>query len=134
MTNTGVFQDRLVMTTSIPLRKYDAQMCIIFTEANKTWLDEQRSSNPLRIPHPKFDKLACQAQGAGIFAKGEISLRDAYCTYLNATSSATRIFYHTFLNLSRVNLTYLRLYGVPLDLNVGFWYNVYTKTQNRRLT
>ena len=24
--------------------------------------------NPLRIPHPKIDKLACQTQGVGIFA------------------------------------------------------------------
>jgi hypothetical protein len=46
------------------------------------WLDELCSSNPLRIPRPKIDKLACQAQGVGIFAKGEITLRDAYCTYL----------------------------------------------------
>ena len=84
----------------------NAQVCIIFMEADETWLDEQRSSNPLRIPHPKFDKLACQAQGAGIFAKGEISLRDAYCTYLNATLSVTRIFYHTFPHLSRANLSY----------------------------
>ena len=27
--------------------------------------------NRVRIPHPKIDKLACQAQGAGIFAIGE---------------------------------------------------------------
>ena len=47
------------------------------------WLDEQRSSNPLRIPHPKFDKLAYQTQGVGIFAKGEICLRiDAYCLHV----------------------------------------------------
>ena len=39
------------------------------------WLDEQSSAKPLRIPHPKIDKLACQAQGVGIFAKGEISLQ-----------------------------------------------------------
>ena len=39
------------------------------------------SSNPLRIPHPKIDKLACQAQGAGIFAKGEIPFNDA--TYIH---------------------------------------------------
>ena len=45
-------------------------------------LGELCSSNPLRIPHPKIDKLACQAQGVGIFAKGEITLRDAFCTYL----------------------------------------------------
>ena len=45
-------------------------------------LNELCSLNPLRIPHPKIDKLACQAQGAGIFATGEISLRDANCTLL----------------------------------------------------
>jgi hypothetical protein len=26
--------------------------------------------NPVRIPRPKIDKLACQAQGVGIFAQG----------------------------------------------------------------
>ena len=46
------------------------------------WLGELRSTNPLRIPHPKIDKLACQAQGVGIIAAGDITLRDAYCTYL----------------------------------------------------
>ncbi len=45
------------------------------------WLDELCSANPLRMPHPKIDKLACQAQGVGIFAKGEITLRDAYCEH-----------------------------------------------------
>ena len=34
------FQDRLVMTTSISLRKYDATACIIFTEFGEMWLDE----------------------------------------------------------------------------------------------
>ena len=47
------------------------------------WLGEPRSTNPLRIPHPKIDKLACQAQGVGILAKGEITLRnDAYCLHI----------------------------------------------------
>ena len=32
------------------------------------------SSNPLRIPRPKIDKLAYQAQGVGILATGEIFL------------------------------------------------------------
>ena len=51
--------------------------------------------NPLRIPHPKIDKLACQAQGVGILAKGEISLIDAYCTYLFLRSiNATVVLYH----------------------------------------
>ena len=27
--------------------------------------------NPVRIPHPKIEELALQAQGAGIFAIGE---------------------------------------------------------------
>ena len=27
--------------------------------------------DPVRIPRPKIDKLACQAQGAGIFTFGE---------------------------------------------------------------
>jgi hypothetical protein len=40
------------------------------------------SANPLRIPRPKIDKLACQAQGVGILAKGEITLYDAYRTFL----------------------------------------------------
>ena len=51
-------------------------------ELDSMRLGELRSSNPLRIPHPKIDKLACQAQGVGILAVGEISLLDAYCTYL----------------------------------------------------
>ena len=49
--------------------------------ASEMRLGELCSSNPLRIPHPKIDKLACQAQGAGIFAVGEISLRDANCIH-----------------------------------------------------
>ena len=52
------FQDRLVMTTSISLRKYDATACIIFTELLEMRLGELCSSNPLRIPHSKIDKLA----------------------------------------------------------------------------
>ncbi len=36
-------------------------------------------ANPLRILRPKVDELARQAQGVSIFAKGEISLKDALC-------------------------------------------------------
>ena len=43
--------------------------------ASEMRLGERRSTNPLRIPHPKIDKLACQAQGVGILAKGAITLR-----------------------------------------------------------
>ena len=41
--------------------------------------------NPLRISHPKIDKLACQAQGADIFTAGEVPLYDAtiYIYYAN---------------------------------------------------
>ncbi|MBO5884152.1 MAG: hypothetical protein J6Q78_07075 [Clostridia bacterium] len=49
------------MTTSISLRKYDATVCIIFTELYEMRLGELCSSNPLRIPHSEIDKLACQA-------------------------------------------------------------------------
>ena len=57
------------------------------------WLGELRSANPLRIPHPKIDKLACQAQGVGIFAKSEITLHDAYCTYLISNMMQQRASY-----------------------------------------
>jgi hypothetical protein len=70
------------MTTSITLRKYDATACIILTELGAMRLGEPCSANPLRIPHQKIDKLACQAQGADIFAKGEIPLYDAYCVHI----------------------------------------------------
>ena len=71
-----------VMTTSISLHKYDAQVCIIFMELDETRINELCSLNPLRIPRPKIDKLACQAQGVGILAKGrDISLMHT-ATYL----------------------------------------------------
>jgi len=41
---------------------------------------------PLRISHPKVDKLACQTQGADIFAEGEISPYDAYCVHFTCIS------------------------------------------------
>ena len=55
-------------------------------------LGELCSSNPLRIPHPKIDKLACQAQGVGIFAEGEITLHDAYCTLFTSFCTTCIIF------------------------------------------
>ncbi len=82
MTTLKLFRVSPVMTTSISLHSNDAQVCIITMELDETRLNELCSLNPLRIPHPKIDKLACQAQGVGILAIGEISLHDAYCTYL----------------------------------------------------
>ena len=49
------------------------------------WLVELCSTNPLRIPHPKIDKFACQAQGGGIFAAGEITFRKYDATQLHHT-------------------------------------------------
>jgi hypothetical protein len=55
------------------------------------------SSNPLRTPHPQIDKLACQAQGVGVFAAGEItSAMHTVHTYF------ALLFYHTQKELSRV--------------------------------
>ena len=66
------------MTSSIPLHRYDATACIISMQRPvRSGSMSASSSNPLRISHPKIDKLACQAQGVDIFAKGEIPLFDA---------------------------------------------------------
>ena len=101
---TNWFRVSPVMTTSISLHNYDATACIIIMEqwdaARWAQLVESTSHTPLKI-----DKLACQTQGAGIFAKGEITLRDdAYCTYSNLlpiAPRATSICYHIFAALSR---------------------------------
>ena len=55
----------------------------IYAETCEKWLNERSSLNPLRISHPKIDKLACQTQGADIFAIGEIPLYDAYCMHIS---------------------------------------------------
>ena len=91
------------MTTSISLLNYDVLVCIIIKELDEMRLDGLCSSNPLRIPHPKIDKLACQAQGVGIFAEGEISLLDAYCTFKNiGRNLPTLVLYHTFFEIAIV--------------------------------
>ena len=46
-------------------------------------LVEPCSAIPLRIPRPKIDKLACQAEDVGILAESEIPLLDAYCSFLH---------------------------------------------------
>ena len=38
---------------------------------------EAKPRKRVRIPRPKIDKLACQAQGEGIFAAGEIPVAGA---------------------------------------------------------
>ena len=56
------------MTASIPLHKYDATECIIFMQSPVRSGSRALLLDPLRISHPKFDKLACQAQRVDIFA------------------------------------------------------------------
>ena len=61
--------------------------------------------NPLRISHPKIDKLACQAQGADIFANGEITLNDANRTLL---SFGCNSLHHIYAEPSEKRLNELR--------------------------
>ena len=63
------------------------------------WLDEQSSAKPLRIPHPKIDKLAYQVQSVGIFSLGEICLRKFDATsVIFATSEITLRIYPIILS------------------------------------
>ena len=80
-TKPSFFRVSPVMTSSIPLHTYDAIACIIFMQSLLRSGSRAQLLNPLRISHPKIDKLACQAQGADIFAKDEIPLYDAYCVH-----------------------------------------------------
>ena len=61
------------------------------------WLGEPRSTNPLSLSHPKIDKLACRGLSVGILAKGEITLRDAYCLHI---CFFTQSFYHICVGMS----------------------------------
>ena len=57
------------------------------------------SSNPLRIPHSKIDKIAYQAQSVGIFAMDEICLRKFDATsVIFATSEITLRIYPIILS------------------------------------
>ena len=72
------------------------------------WLGELCSSNPLRIPYPKFDKLACRAQGVGIFAEGESTLHgihDTQDTYFILTEKSGAVF-------AAVGLSALPIYSI----------------------
>ena len=80
-TKPSFFRVSPVMTSSIPLHRYDATACIISMQRPVRSGSRAQLLNPLRISHPKIDKLACHAQGADIFTKGEISLYDAYCVH-----------------------------------------------------
>ena len=79
------FQDRLVMTASITLHNYDAQLCIVIMELKRSGsaslLDESASNTP-----PE-DRQAClSGAGCGYLRYCEITLIDAYCTYFKCFS------------------------------------------------
>ena len=60
---TTKFRVSPVMTTSISLHSYDAQVCIITMELDEMRLVERKLDESTSHTHPKIDKLACQAQG-----------------------------------------------------------------------
>ena len=57
---TTKFRVSPVMTTSISLHNYDAQVCIIIMELDSTRLNELCSLNPLRIRNSEVGELAHQ--------------------------------------------------------------------------
>ena len=72
------------------------------------------SSIPLRIPHPKIDKLACQSQGVGIFAvRRNIPIYNAYLHIfiLTRTTESQSIFYHISFLLSSLLQKLTQKYG-----------------------
>ena len=80
------FQDRLVMTTSISLRRYDALQCIISTEnpraaARRTSFVESTSHTPLE------DRQACLSDTERGYPRRQARYPfDAYSAYLNFES------------------------------------------------
>ena len=69
--------------------------------------------NPLRISHPKIDKLACQAQGADIFAKREIPLCDANRIHIKCYATACIIYAHCYCGIiSQFQIKIKRLFKI----------------------
>ena len=58
---------------SLLTKKNDHHTMVVFLSFGSGIEDSHHSAvrRGVRIPRPKIDKLACQAQGVGIFAKGE---------------------------------------------------------------
>ena len=90
-------------------------------------LGEPRSSNPLRISHPKIDKLACQAKGADIFAVGEISLQDANCNMFNLYATECIIIMELYemrlgelRSSNPLRISHPKIARVPLDANCTY--------------
>ena len=57
---TTKFRVSPVMTSSIPLHRYDVTAYIISMQRPVRSGSRAQLLNPLRISHPKIDKLACQ--------------------------------------------------------------------------
>ena len=83
---TTKFRVSPVMTTSISLRNYDALVCIIIVELDKTGSGHLLSESTSHTP-PEDRQARLSGAGCGYFAEGEISLRDAYGTYLTMMHS-----------------------------------------------
>ncbi|MBR2011072.1 MAG: hypothetical protein IKA06_04945, partial [Clostridia bacterium] len=67
--NEYKFQDRLVMTTSITLRKYDATACIIFTESVETRLGELLLGESASHTPPEDRQARLSGAGRGYFRR-----------------------------------------------------------------
>ena len=63
------FQDRLVMTASITLRKYDATACIIFTESAKMRLGELLLGESASYTPPEDRQARLSGAGCGYFRR-----------------------------------------------------------------
>ena len=83
------FQDRLVMTTSISLRKYDATACIIFTELGRwgamSLLIGSTSYTPLGDRQDRLLGAEC-----GYLRRRRAIPFDAYCTFFIGYSIVQR--------------------------------------------
>ena len=72
VTETRVFQDRLVMTASITLRKYDATACIIFTELKRCGSMSVALESASHTP-PEDRQARLSGAGCGYSRRGEIT-------------------------------------------------------------
>ena len=86
--------------------------------------DTRGVSDRVRIPHPKVDMLACQSQGVGIFAFGEIPV------FASSSLSPLVIYIlHIFsrtLYFCRVRL-FLFFFSNSIDFSIYKCYNICAK-------
>ena len=99
------FQDRLVMTASICLRKRGATQLHLSYGVKCNVARRVCSSNPLRIPHPKIDKLAVACAGCG-YIRHRRNMPPCLvqcCSFRQRRNNLcfTLLFYHTPKEMSR---------------------------------